>query len=75
VTAIIGRSPDCPDCGAQMQGFTVDGRLIWRCPWAKSERRWQAGIVAGVTLVACDWPMKDRNPNGIPPFVEREVEA
>jgi hypothetical protein len=65
--AIRGRLPDCPDCGAQMQVITREGRPIFRCPWVAASR-WSSGLIAGVTVVSCDWPMRDRKPDGIDPY-------
>lgn len=64
---VKGHQPDCPDCGAQMQVVTSSGRTIFRCPWVAASR-WSSGLIAGVTVVSCDWPMRDRNPNGLPPY-------
>ncbi|NJD29484.1 MAG: hypothetical protein FIA92_14470 [Chloroflexi bacterium] len=61
------RLPDCPDCGAQMQGVQAAAGMIFRCPWVTASR-WSSGLIAGVTVVSCDWPMRDRQPDGLPPY-------
>ena len=67
---IRGRSPDCPDCGAQMQHVPARaGQSVFRCPWV-TEARWRYALTAGVTVASCDWPMRDRNPEGLPPYRE-----
>jgi hypothetical protein len=50
-----------------MQVITREGRPIFRCPWVAASR-WSSGLIAGVTVVSCDWPMRDRKPDGIDPY-------
>ena len=65
--AILGRPPECPDCGAVMQELPSGDYSVWRCPWT-SPGRYRAGIAEGLSLISCDWPLRDRKPYGIGPY-------
>ena len=65
---ILGRLPDCPDCGAPMQGVWRNGSWVYRCPWV-TPSRYVSGLIAGVEAVSCNNPLEgDRDPNGIEPY-------
>jgi hypothetical protein len=43
----------------------------WRCPWSSTER-WVQGVYQNVTVVTCEWPLKEKRdvegmPNGVVP--------
>jgi hypothetical protein len=50
--------PTCDDCGAQMQFFGGDERMVARCPWVTSTHRRVEHDEPDMLILYCDRPKR-----------------